>query len=925
MTVQSNKLLPQVHTVARTQPGATFKHRCRIARAVFPLLLALGCGLVATPSASAQWCHDGLGTACGDLLQRICVVDAWWNLSNCPSECKPPYSLRWGVCRAACPGAEIAGVCCGDTGEIACITGNACAPGLSIANPLLYDPKFTLNCVPSPSPQTTPLNGSDPRPFYIFGHNPNSFGKIDADLAAGANALEPDITLAADRPCPGTTDATIADLVDEDSSSPYRTGLCADTHFEDWLDHVRAKAQEQGSKLALIAFDIKSSVADAAHVKKILAAIRTHLTFYVPTLNVILSVGSKADANNAFSDTTWAATLGSREGVMIDGEDNALDVSNIFLPHFSNFGYGDGTSLNALEISFNGAQPRALDYGAFLRASRGYPKIISYAYLLNARVEMDSYIDGGVDGIIPGTILSVIPAPDNGCALYYAVAIPPDTNPHSNFTYQLLCSTEASPQTDSNLDVSEIQQLASVVSAHPEIRLATRDDNPFQPKNQSYGLEIPTPVGFGNGTNANLQFTLTGCRGTAQITMNSGFIVPPIYTTGRMESGQTDYVTIPSADLGTLASLTIYNDGTGLGPDWTFKDIKVSSAKYIGANDNHSHEYQALGTTTLAAFDKVTLPLTANFSGGGTFSAPNLPDVTAQCSATLPAAPMATESCSATPIIGTTTSTGPFGQGDTQIVWTFTDSAGNSKTRTQAVHVHDTIAPVPNAPTLPDVVAQCSVALPAPPKATDNCSGAITGTTTSPSSFGQGDFTTMWTFTDAQGNHSSENQAIHVHDTIPPVISCPANIVVNAAGPGGVAVPFAVTATDNCSVTSLTSVPVSGSNFPIGTTTVNSQARDIALPTGNLSTCSFTVHVKSATEQLQDLLVAVTGVGPGKSLASKVQNALDAVRTGNTAGACSMLNDFMNEVKAQSGKKLTIAQANSLLTDAARIRAVLGC
>src|SRR5260370_41862415 len=99
---------------------------------------------------------------------------------------------------------------------------------------------------------------------------------------------------------------------------------------------------------------------------------------------------------------------------------------------------------------------------------------------------MVSSMVGGGDGFIAGPILSVVPAPDNGCALYYAVAIPPDTNPHSNFTYQLLCSTEASPQTDSNLDVSEIQQLASGVSAHPEIRLATRDDNPCPPKNQSY-------------------------------------------------------------------------------------------------------------------------------------------------------------------------------------------------------------------------------------------------------------------------------------------------------------------------------------------------------------------------------------------------------------------------------------------------------
>src|SRR5258708_3974154 len=748
MTIQLNKLLPRVHTVAREQ---TFKQA--FARAVFPFLLTLGCGLLASQSASAQWCHDGLGTPCGDLEQRICVVDAWWNLSNCPSECKSPYSLRWAVCRAACPSREIAGVCCGDRGEIACLTSPTCAPGLSVANPLLYDPRFLANCVPPPSPATTPLNGSDPRPFYIWGHNPNSFGKIDADLAAGANALEPDITLAADAPCSGT-DATILDLVDEDSSSPYRGGLCFDTHFADWLDHVRAKALEPGSKLALIAFDIKSSVADAQHVKKILDAIRSHLTFYVPTLNVILSVGSIADAKTAFgegTETGWAGIrppLREREGVMIDGEDNVQNVYNFFKPlpnNYLNFGYGDGTAVNALDVSFFGAQPRALDHGAFLKASLGFPKVVSYAYLINAKIEMESYINGGVDGIIPGAITSVVPVPDTDCIAHYS----------SNSTYAAACAH--SPITTSDLDVSEIGDLVSVVNSHSEIRLATRDDNPFQPKLQSYGLEIATPTGDGNGTNANLQFTLTGCKGTAQITVNTGFIIPIVYTTGRMENGQTDYVTIPSKDLGTLESIKIYNDGTGLGPEWTFKDIKISSAGYIGANFNNSFEYQALGTTTLPAFATVTLPLKANFAGGGSFSAPDLPDVIAQCSAALPPAPKAIQSCSLTPLIGTTTSTDPFGQGDTQIVWTFTDSANNSRTRTQAVHVHDTIAPVPDASTLPNVVAQCSAALPAPPTATDNCSGKITGMTSSPSTFGQGDFTATWTFTDGVGNHSAEN------------------------------------------------------------------------------------------------------------------------------------------------------------------------
>ncbi|MDQ6760471.1 MAG: HYR domain-containing protein, partial [Acidobacteriota bacterium] len=754
---------------------------------------------------------------------------------------------------------------------------------------------------------------------------------------------EPDITVAKEGACPGTTDSTIADLVDEDSSSPYRTGLCYDTHFEDWLDHVKTKALEKESKLALIAFDIKSSAADAVHVKKILDAIRTRLTFYVPNLNVLLSVGSLADAKTAFGDgteTSWAGItppLRAKEGVMIDGEDDAQAVYDFFINakrinQYSNFGYGDGTAVNALGVSFNGAQPRALDKGAFLRAKLGSPKVISYAYLLNSQAEMNSFINSGADGIIPGTITSVVPVPDTTCASYYQTVIDNlDKNSSSHLSdigryleLKLLCSLSNNPASD--LDVSEIKNLVSVVSSHPEIKVATADDNPFLPKQQYYGLEIATPTGGGNGTDSNLQFTLTGCKGTAQITVNTGHILPIIYDSGRMENGNTDYVTIPSADLGTLESIKIYNDGTGLGPDWTFKDLKVSSAGYIGADVNSAMEYQALGTTTLPAFDSVTLPLKANFSGGGNFSAPSLPDLIAECSANLPSpAPTASQSCSATPITGTTTSTGPFGQGDTSITWTFTDSAKNTKTRTQAVHVHDTIAPVADVASLPAVIAQCSAVLPAAPTATDNCSGKITGTTTSPTTFGQGDFTATWTFTDAQSNHSAENQSVQVHDTIAPVIHCSAPIVVNAADPKGVTVPFSVTATDNCMVTSLVSVPASGSKFAIGTTTVNSQARDIALPTGNVSACSFTVHVKGVVEQLQDLLIAVTDQGPGKSLASKVQEALNAVQSGKTSEACSILSDFMSEVKAQSGKKLTNAQATSFLTDAARIRSVLGC
>ena len=46
---------------------------------------------------------------------------------------------------------------------------------------------------------------------------------------------------------------------------------------------------------------------------------------------------------------------------------------------------------------------------------------------------------------------------------------------------------------------------------------------------------------------------------------------------------------------------------------------------------------------------------------------------------------------------------------------------------------------------------------------------------------------------------------------------------------------------------------------------------------------------------------------------------------GNTATACTKLADFINECNAQSGKKLSVEQADELIARANDIRASLGC
>ena len=83
--------------------------------------------------------------------------------------------------------------------------------------------------------------------------------------------------------------------------------------------------------------------------------------------------------------------------------------------------------------------------------------------------------------------------------------------------------------------------------------------------------------------------------------------------------------------------------------------------------------------------------------------------------------------------------------------------------------------------------------------------------------------------------------------------------------------------------------------------------------------------VKTIASQLADLLAAVDGVGPGTSLADKVISAQKYFANSDLPETCSTLAAFINEVKAQSGKRIPSATANQLITAANQIRMLLGC
>jgi hypothetical protein len=100
----------------------------------------------------------------------------------------------------------------------------------------------------------------------------------------------------------------------------------------------------------------------------------------------------------------------------------------------------------------------------------------------------------------------------------------------------------------------------------------------------------------------------------------------------------------------------------------------------------------------------------------------------------------------------------------------------------------------------------------------------------------------------------------------------------------------------------------------------------LAAKTGSFTTLALPPQVVQAIDELRER-VASYGLprGTARSLDAKLEAALNAWQAGDSGGACSALSDFLNEVRAQAGKKLTEAQAQQLTAAANGIRAQIGC
>ena len=120
-----------------------------------------------------------------------------------------------------------------------------------------------------------------------------------------------------------------------------------------------------------------------------------------------------------------------------------------------------------------------------------------------------------------------------------------------------------------------------------------------------------------------------------------------------------------------------------------------------------------------------------------------------------------------------------------------------------------------------------------------------------------------------------------LNDCAPPVLTCPAKTVVEASGPQGAVVTYAAAQVfdDRTASPTLEYSQASGSTFPVGETTVQVTATDLAW---NVSTCSFTVVVRdtgapSITCPADMTLEATTPLGAVPNFAPA--QASDAIST----------------------------------------------
>jgi HYR domain len=216
-----------------------------------------------------------------------------------------------------------------------------------------------------------------------------------------------------------------------------------------------------------------------------------------------------------------------------------------------------------------------------------------------------------------------------------------------------------------------------------------------------------------------------------------------------------------------------------------------------------------------------------------------------------------------------------------------------------------------------DVSLSWNVSDPESAVTTNGCDTTIVDTDTAGTTF---------TCTATSLGGATTSQLTVKRDATAPVLLLPGDLSVDATGPEGATIDYAVSAADELTpdpVVSCDQQP--GSGFPVGTTTVTCTATDAA---GNIGTATFAVHVRGAEEQIgrlgDGLVAAQLKHGLTTALLAKLDAAARALASGDSA--CPHLNALVTFVRNAEGVNHLSANLADAFVEAARRAAdVSGC
>jgi hypothetical protein len=299
-------------------------------------------------------------------------------------------------------------------------------------------------------PPTNPSSMADKRhPVYIIAHNPNTLSEVDEVLAAGVNALEPDVQYHKYR-----KDLCIAH--DEPGTSDDPPAI------EAYLEHVKRR-MEQYPGLSLILFDIKldeqqyNGIPIADWGTKLRDTANRILG---DTGLVIIYSVSKKKQVGIFADL--ALSLGPKEGIMIDQESDVDEMIEALQPLINkgvkHISYADGSYAYIPHPGLEGHIREAL----CRCAQTALPAFVG-VWVVFTEQSVRKYFRMGVDAMIV-----------------------------TNYT------------------IKDALKVIAGSEFKDRMRLAERSDDPFTDYFLNYGIEINTMNVSGAGTDAVITCTLSG-------------------------------------------------------------------------------------------------------------------------------------------------------------------------------------------------------------------------------------------------------------------------------------------------------------------------------------------------------------------------------------------------------------------------------